>query len=72
MFLKYESGIVKLGIVISLGLIFEIVRSKSFFHDISILIVGVQANAGAAHVAAMTPVITAQIIFFFICTPSYL
>lgn len=50
----------------SLGLIFSIVRFRSFFQDMSILIVGVQANAGAAHVAAITPVSNAQIIFFLI------
>lgn len=50
----------------SLGLIFATVRFKSLFQLMSILIVGVQANACAAHVAAITPVITAQIIFFLI------
>lgn len=50
----------------SLGLIFATVRFKSLFQLMSILIVGVHANAGAAHVAAITPVSTAQIIFFLI------
>lgn len=40
--------------------------SMSFFQLMSIFKVGVQANAGVAHVAAITPVNIAQIIFFFI------
>ena len=53
----------------SLGLMFATARFRSFFQDISTLIGGVQANAGAAHVAAITPVSTAQIILFFMINP---
>ena len=69
MFLKYESGIVKLGIVISEGSIFTIGQAKSSSHDMSVLIAAMHVDAGAVHVAAIAPVDNAQILFFFITIP---